>query len=161
MLSTVLRRSARIQRRAATQQPDVHLQAFQAVAIVESDLVEPQEHPRRKRARKTGTAPTGAVEPAAATALLDKESSATSSTNASGPSRCYEEELWEAGYPAVAGVDEAGRGPLAGPVVAAACIIPRGVTVEGIDDSKKVVSEQRREDIYERLVATPGVAWAV
>lgn len=46
-------------------------------------------------------------------------------------------------HPGVAGVDEAGRGPLAGPVVAAAAILPRGFDVEGLDDSKKLTPDQR------------------
>lgn len=57
-------------------------------------------------------------------------------------------------------MDEAGRGPLAGPVVAAACVIPPGVTVPGIDDSKKL-NEAQREEIYEALTSHPGVRWAV
>lgn len=57
-------------------------------------------------------------------------------------------------------MDEAGRGPLAGPVVAAACVIPPGITVPGIDDSKKL-NETQREEIYEALTSHPGVRWAV
>ena len=49
------------------------------------------------------------------------------------------------GYKTVTGIDEAGRGPLAGPVVAAAVIIPDGVTIDGLDDSKKLSAEQREE----------------
>ena len=49
----------------------------------------------------------------------------------------------------VAGVDEAGRGPLAGPVVAAAVILPQGVLVEGADDSKRL-AEKTREELFER-----------
>ena len=48
----------------------------------------------------------------------------------------------------IAGVDEAGRGPIAGPVVAAAVILPDGCTIEGVRDSKKI-SEKRREILYE------------
>ena len=64
------------------------------------------------------------------------------------------------GHPVVAGIDEAGRGPLAGPVVAAAVILPPGFNTGGLDDSKKL-SERRREDLYERLVSDSAVAWAV
>jgi len=60
----------------------------------------------------------------------------------------------------IVGVDEAGRGPLAGPVVAAACIIEAGVELEGINDSK-TTSEQNREATYETLVNTEGVYWGV
>ena len=56
----------------------------------------------------------------------------------------YERRCWERGLARVAGVDEAGRGPLAGPVVAAAVVLPQGVFVEGADDSKVVPAEERR-----------------
>ena len=55
-------------------------------------------------------------------------------------------ELMDKGYNLIAGVDEVGRGPLAGPVVAAACIFDRDVDIVGIDDSKKL-SEKKREQI--------------
>ena len=57
----------------------------------------------------------------------------------------YERGFWSRGVSGVAGVDEAGRGPLAGPVVAAAVVLPRGVGVEGADDSKRVSREQREK----------------
>lgn len=60
----------------------------------------------------------------------------------------------------VAGVDEAGRGPLAGPVAAAAVILPAGFSCPGLDDSKKI-TPARREEIYLRLTQDEGVAWAV
>ncbi len=59
----------------------------------------------------------------------------------------------------VAGVDEAGRGPLAGPVVAAACIMPRDAFIDGIDDSKRL-SAAARERLYERITET-AAAFAV
>ncbi len=62
-----------------------------------------------------------------------------------------EESLMEQGYQLVCGVDEVGRGPLAGPVVAAAVILPRALELAGIDDSKKLTPE-KREDIYRRMV---------
>lgn len=55
----------------------------------------------------------------------------------------YEEEARQQGYLIVAGLDEAGRGPLAGPVVAAACIIPTGVLIPGVNDSKQLTAEER------------------
>jgi ribonuclease HII len=57
----------------------------------------------------------------------------------------YERTLWNRGMRFVAGVDEAGRGPLAGPVVAAAVIFPSNICIPGIDDSKKVVHSRRVE----------------
>ena len=70
-----------------------------------------------------------------------------------------EEMLSDKGYSAIAGVDEAGRGPLAGPVVAAAVIIPTGVTIEGVNDSKKLTPLQR-EHVFDRI-AEMGLACAV
>jgi len=62
----------------------------------------------------------------------------------------HETALYERGHQLIAGVDEAGRGPLAGPVVAAAVILHRDVFIPGIDDSKKL-SESRRESLYEDI----------
>ncbi len=59
----------------------------------------------------------------------------------------YERNLWEKGIEYVAGIDEAGRGPLAGPVVAAAVIFPHDIFIAGINDSKKC-SPRRREELY-------------
>ena len=56
-----------------------------------------------------------------------------------------ENELYEEGYLAVCGVDEAGRGPLAGPVCAAAVILPKGLEIPGLNDSKKLTDKKRRE----------------
>ena len=64
-----------------------------------------------------------------------------------------EDHLWGHGLRLLAGVDEAGRGPLAGPVVAAAVAFPRGVRVEGVRDSK-TLSERRREGLFERILQT-------
>ena len=71
-----------------------------------------------------------------------------------------EEMAFQNGYQVVAGVDEAGRGPIAGPVVAAACIMPRGLIIEGIGDSKKLNSKQRQE-LYSKLVSHPDINFAV
>lgn len=59
-----------------------------------------------------------------------------------------EQEMEEAGYAVVCGVDEAGRGPLCGPVVAAACILPTGLVIEGLNDSKKL-TEKKREALFD------------
>lgn len=71
----------------------------------------------------------------------------------------FEKPLWEQGYGAIAGIDEVGRGCLFGDVVAAAVILPPGLVLEGVDDSKKI-SEKKREALYERIVAD-AAAWAV
>jgi ribonuclease HII len=55
--------------------------------------------------------------------------------------------LWTKGIQTIAGVDEAGRGPLAGPVVAAAVVFPSGTHIKGVEDSKKL-SEKRREELF-------------
>jgi ribonuclease HII len=63
----------------------------------------------------------------------------------------FEKQCIANGKKLIAGVDEVGRGPLAGPVVAAAVILPEGYILNGINDSKKL-SEKKREDLYERIV---------
>lgn len=75
----------------------------------------------------------------------------------------YESELDALGYRLVAGVDEAGRGPLAGPVVAAAAILDNGSDFTGVTDSKKLKPKQR-EDLFDLIMARSravglGVAW--
>ncbi len=60
------------------------------------------------------------------------------------------------GFLRVAGVDEAGRGPLAGPVVAAACFIPHDLDVEGVGDSKKLTA-RKREELYHTLINHPDI----
>lgn len=60
----------------------------------------------------------------------------------------YEKEAISKGYKAVCGVDEAGRGPLAGPVCAAAVILPENIIIEGVNDSKKL-SEKKREALFD------------
>ena len=62
-----------------------------------------------------------------------------------------ETDLHKEGYKLVCGIDEAGRGPLAGPVYAAAVILPRNAEIEGLNDSKKL-SEKKRELLYDTIV---------
>lgn len=76
-----------------------------------------------------------------------------------GVSAALERELQEQGFALVAGVDEAGRGPLAGPVVAAAVILPADWPHDGIDDSKRLSALQRER--MARLLAEEALAWAV
>jgi ribonuclease HII len=76
------------------------------------------------------------------------------------PSFRHENRAYLDGATIVAGVDEAGRGPLAGPVVAAAAILPRGFRHKILNDSKQL-SPERRDELYAELTTRPGVAWAV
>ena len=71
----------------------------------------------------------------------------------------FEEKAWAQGYAAVCGVDEAGRGPVAGPVCAAAVILPGGIEIEGLNDSKKL-SEKKREQLFE-VITGKALAWSV
>lgn len=77
-----------------------------------------------------------------------------------GPSRAHEERCWAAGKKMVCGVDEAGRGPLAGPVVAAACIFPEDLVIDAIHDSKQM-TEEEREEVFEELMGNPEVIKSV
>lgn len=64
-----------------------------------------------------------------------------------------ENECYETGYTVVCGCDEAGAGSLAGPVYAAAVVLPRGVIIDGLTDSKKL-SEKKREELYDIIINT-------
>ncbi len=70
-----------------------------------------------------------------------------------------ERELWSAGVNLVAGVDEVGRGPLAGPVMAGAVILPPGSRIYGLNDSKKL-TEKKREALYQEIEET-AIAWSI
>lgn len=63
----------------------------------------------------------------------------------------YENDAKNKGYNVICGVDEAGRGPLAGPVFAAAVILPEGHIIEGVNDSKKL-SEKKREMLFDKII---------
>lgn len=71
----------------------------------------------------------------------------------------YEERAWANGFSAVCGVDEAGRGPIAGPVCAAAVILPGGIVIDGLNDSKKI-SEKKREKLFD-VITENALAWSV
>ena len=71
----------------------------------------------------------------------------------------YENNLYDSGIKYIAGVDEVGRGPLVGPVVAAAVILPRGYKLEGLTDSKKL-SEKKRDEFY-KIIMKDAVAVGV
>lgn len=71
----------------------------------------------------------------------------------------YELSAKNMGYKAVCGVDEAGRGPLAGPVFAAAVILPENCEIDGLNDSKKL-SEKKREALFE-IIKEKAISWSV
>ncbi|MBL8910254.1 MAG: ribonuclease HII [Archangium sp.] len=72
----------------------------------------------------------------------------------------FETELWDEGYQQIAGVDEAGMGPCAGPVCAAAAILPKGYKLKGLDDSKKILDEDFRDELA-LAVKRDAIAWSV
>ena len=71
----------------------------------------------------------------------------------------YERAAWREGAETVCGVDEAGAGPLMGPVYAAAVILPRELDIPGLNDSKKL-TEKKREALYE-IITAQAAAWSV
>ena len=71
----------------------------------------------------------------------------------------YEKDLISRGYEYICGIDEAGRGPLAGPVCAAAVILPNGLVIDGVNDSKKL-SEKKREKLYNEIIES-ALAYSV
>lgn len=71
----------------------------------------------------------------------------------------FEKAAVNSGFSCICGVDEAGRGPLAGPVCAAAVILPEGAVIEGLDDSKKL-TEKKRERLYD-IIKQTAVAYSV
>lgn len=75
------------------------------------------------------------------------------------PDLSYEKAALECGFKHICGVDEAGRGPLAGPVCAAAVILPQDIEIEGLDDSKKL-SEKKREALYD-IIKEKAVAYSI
>ncbi len=71
----------------------------------------------------------------------------------------YEEELWEQGFRYIAGIDEVGRGPIAGPVVVAAVVLPRKTFIAGVDDSKKLSANKRKTLAAE--IKAKAISWTV
>ena len=72
----------------------------------------------------------------------------------------FEHSLWSQGARRVAGIDEAGRGPLSGPVVAACCILSNDTLLDGVNDSKQL-DEAQREALFDRIHQSPGVEFGV
>ena len=71
----------------------------------------------------------------------------------------FEEKAISAGYKVICGIDEAGRGPLAGPVHAAAVILPLGLEIDGLNDSKKI-SEKKREQLFD-VICEKAIAYSI
>lgn len=71
----------------------------------------------------------------------------------------FEHQAQEQGFDVVCGIDEAGRGPLAGPVCAAAVILPDGLVIEGLDDSKKL-TEKKRDALYD-IICEEAIAYGI
>lgn len=71
----------------------------------------------------------------------------------------FEQELISKGYNVICGIDEAGRGPLCGPVCAAACILPLGLDIPGLNDSKKL-SEKKRDMLYD-VITQNAISYSV
>ena len=72
----------------------------------------------------------------------------------------FEIELWADGFRLIAGVDEAGMAPLAGPVIAAACILPRDYKLRGLNDSKQILDEDLRSELAKQI-KDDAIAWSV
>jgi len=75
------------------------------------------------------------------------------------PDYHLEEEFLQKGYQVICGIDEAGRGPLCGPVVAAACILPLGCEIEGLNDSKKLTAK-KREQLFD-VICEKAIAYSI
>ncbi len=71
----------------------------------------------------------------------------------------YEKDLLDKGYMVIAGVDEVGRGPLAGPVVCCACIMPLDDLIEGVTDSKKLTEKKR--DALEKIIKEKAISYSI
>jgi ribonuclease HII len=72
----------------------------------------------------------------------------------------YEEQARASGFQAIAGVDEAGRGPLAGPVVAAACLIPSGIYIPQVNDSKKLTPKLRKR-LFDQITSDSRICYGI
>lgn len=75
------------------------------------------------------------------------------------PDYSVEKQYNEQGFSVICGVDEAGRGPLCGPVVAAACILPNGLYIEGLNDSKKL-TEKKREKLFD-IIKQSAISYCI
>jgi Ribonuclease HII len=148
-----LRRSARLTSTILTTPPIV---CFTTLATASSNnSVSDKPVRRATRTKKPNIASTAEVIVSAAAA-----SKGNKKKHLQTLPRAREERLLTEGYAAVIGCDEAGRGPLAGPVVAAACLLPANLErIAGITDSKQIFCEDDRERLYEEIIAVKGVIW--
>ena len=125
---------------------------------IEGEDKEDQEGAQKRKTNKTSKKETTKTTPSRQSARKREKpekldvSSPKKKPKEAGPTKYHENSRREKGYKRVCGVDEAGRGPLAGPVIAAACILPEGVQIEGVNDSKKINSEEERELLYEAIM---------
>jgi ribonuclease HII len=124
-----------------------------------------KHHQRRKSTLTTSNKTTTNKKPK----LFTRNETSTNTTSSPPLLLQKEKSLWSNGYKYVVGVDEAGRGPLAGPVVIAACTISSGVDLNSdannldiiiIDDSKKMTEEQRAI-AFKKLTSTPGIYYSI
>src|SRR2546426_4258971 len=72
----------------------------------------------------------------------------------------FEIELWQQGFNLIAGVDEAGMAPLAGPVIAGACILPQNYKLRRLNDSKQILDETLRDDLAKQIKGD-AIGWSV
>ena len=117
--------------------------------------------PRAAPTPKPLAAKRGPASPSAAAKRPKAAVPAAAGGGGGGATTQREEAAWARGVQLCVGCDEAGRGPLAGPVVAAACALPAtAARIPGVSDSKTIVDEAAREEIYAQIVGTPGVVWS-
>ncbi len=147
-------------RRVVIMAPSVRRSARSVTATAAKPKQAPQPTKRgsKRPAQQDASEPAANKKPVRKEAAINKKATPQSDAHAS---RAREEAAWAAGIQLVCGCDEAGRGPLAGPVVAAACMLPASAPpIAGVGDSKTITDEAAREALYEQIVATPGVVWS-
>eukprot|EP00899_Mesostigma_viride_P002937 jgi/Mesvir1/12644/Mv02200-RA.1 len=158
VVSLPQRRSARLAARTILEAVPVVTRTFAEDGQAQQRNEPPKSRKPAKVVRKETGIPADAVDEIVSQAPAAKVPRSTKAK--AFPTRGLEEKMWGMGYKYVVGVDEAGRGPLAGPVVAAACILPRDLDIPAINDSKKM-SKKDRDEVYALLASTPEVHYAV
>lgn len=142
---------------AVRRSPRLRTAGTASAATVAVSPAPPVAPKRRGRPKKKPEATT--TQDTSSAAAAEKEGDAIKFPHGTLP-RTFEEKKVAAGFKCVVGVDEAGRGPLAGPVVAAACHVPLDVHIPGVHDSKKL-SEPQREALFAALTSHPRIRYAV